>query len=296
MTPNNVGSNLSHRVRPLLIHYHIFKNAGTSVEFALQQALGPRLRTYDSPVPQGILSAEDIIKYVASAPEVEAICSHQAILPGPKVPDRAVFTSILLRDPLARIRSIYAFEQRQYEPTPGALKAKETDFKGYVEWRLCTAPAMLCNFQTYYCSRTTNAVHNKAVNEIHLQAAIANLDHINIVGTVERYSEWLTLAQAILSKAFQNISLAASRQNATGAGTEVTHAAILDDLVQDLGRDLAEHLLECNKLDMCLHQVADALLRRRLAEEGVSIALREAYAKAAERLSTKPLSDAEVHL
>lgn len=291
-TPDIIGSNLCHRMRPLLIHYHIFKNAGTSFECALRKALGPRLRTYDSPVPQGILSADDIINYVTSAPEIEAICTHQAILPGPKIRDRAVFTSILIRDPIARIRSIYAFEQRQREPTPGALKAKAADFKGYVEWRLGTTPAMLCNFQTYFCSRTKTAVHNKAVNEIHLQEAIANLDRINIVGTVERYGDWLRLAQAILSKAFQNISLSASRQNATRAEPEVTHAEIFDDLVSDLGLGLAEHLLECNKLDMRLHQIADALLSRKLAEEGVTIALREAYAKAATRLSTKSLSDA----
>lgn len=279
--------------RPLLIHYHIFKNAGTSFEHALRQVLGPRLRTYDAPVPQGVLSAEDLADYVARAPEVEAICSHQAVLPGPKIRDRSVLTSILIRDPIARIRSIYAFEQRQSEPTPGALKAKAADFKGYVEWRLGTAPTMLCNFQTYFCSRTKTAVSNKVVSEIQLQEAIANLDCIDIVGTVERYRDWLGLAEAILSKSFQNVSLAASRQNATRAEAEITPAAILDNLVKDLGLGLAEHLLECNKLDMRLHQIADALLSRKLAEEGVTSALSDAYAKAVTRSSRKSLSDAK---
>jgi len=32
------------------------------------------------------------------------------------------------------------------------------------------------------------------------EKAIANLDQVDIVGTVERYGEWLTLAQLILCK------------------------------------------------------------------------------------------------
>jgi hypothetical protein len=143
---------------------------------------------------------------------------------------------------------------------------------------------MLCNYQVHFCSRTKGSRNKEVLDESHLRRAIANLDQINIVGTVERYSEWLALAQSILSKAFPNILLSATRQNVSGTGGETTEAAILDDLVNDLGRTLAEHLLEGNKLDMCLHQVADALLTRRLAEESVGIALINAYTEARERL------------
>ena len=286
----------SRRPRPLLIHYHIFKNAGTSFEWTLQQALGKSLRTYDSPAPYGILSPDDIINYATRTPEAEAISSHQVVLPAPKIRGRRVVTSILVRDPIARIRSIYAFERRQDASTPGALKAKELDFRDYVEWRLSTTPATLCNYQVHFCSRTWGTRSGEKVGEVHLQEAIANLDRINIVGTVERYGEWLALAQAILSKIFPKISLSASRQNITGTGAQITEAAILDDLVKDLGQTLAEHLLERNELDMCLHQVADALLTRRLAEEGVGIALLNAYAEARERFPRKSVGDSGVAL
>jgi hypothetical protein len=277
-------STTSWRRRPLLVHYHIFKNAGSSFEWTLEKALGTRFRTYDSTASKGILSSTDIIKYVTHRPETEAVSSHQATLPAPKMRGREVVTSILIRDPIARIRSIYVFERHQEASTPGAMKAKELDFKGYVEWRLSSAPAMLCNYQVHFCSRTKGSRNKEVLDESHLRRAIANLDQINIVGTVERYSEWLALAQSILSKAFPNILLSATRQNVSGTGRETTEAAILNDLVNDLGRTLAEHLLEGNKLDMCLHQVADALLTRRLAEESVGIALINAYTEARERL------------
>ena len=277
----------SRRTRPLLVHYHIFKNAGTSFEWTLEQALGTRFCPYDSTAPNQILSSADIIRCVKRRPEMEAVSSHQASFPAPKIRGREIVTSILIRDPIARIRSIYAFERQQKVSTPGALKAKELDFRGYVEWRLSTAPAMLCNHQVYFCSRTKGTHHEGGLDEAHLRKAIANLDQVDIVGTVERYGEWLTLAQLILCKAFPNILLSATRQNVTGARRETTEAAILDDLVNNLGQALAEHLLESNKLDMCLHQAADALLARKLAENGVAVALIKAYAEARERLPRK---------
>lgn len=289
--PREARSTTSRGTRPLLVHYHIFKNAGTSFEWTLKQALGRRFCTYDFAAPNQILSSADIIRYVKRRPETEAVSSHQASFPAPKIRGRQVLTSILIRDPIARIRSIYAFERQQEASTPGALKAKELDFSGYVEWRLSTAPAMLCNYQVHFCSRTKETRNKKSLDESDLRKAIANLDQIDIVGTVERYSEWLTLARSILSKAFPGILLSATRQNVTSTGRETTEAAILDDLVNDLDQTLAEHLLEGNKLDMCLHQVAEALLTRKLAENGAGVALINAYAEARERLPRKTAGD-----
>jgi hypothetical protein len=290
------SSTTSQGTRPLLVHYHIFKNAGTSFEWSLKQALGRRFCIYDLAAPNQILSSAEIIRYVQCRPETEVVSSHQATFPVPKISGRQVLTSVLIRDPIARIRSIYAFERQQQASTPGALKAKELDFRGYVEWRLATAPAMLCNYQVYFCSRTTGTRNKKSLDETDLRKAIANLDQIDIVGTVERYGEWLTLAQSILCKAFPGILLSATRQNVTNTERENTAAAILDDLVNDLDQTLAEHILEGNKLDMCLHQVADALLTRRLAEENVGIALINAYAEARERLSRKTAGDPGVEV
>ena len=101
----------------------------------------------------------------------------------------------------------------------------------------------------------------------HLQVAVRNLRAINIVGTVERYNEWLGLAQSVLPDSFRKLLFSATRQNATNTVTETPHPSVLDDLVRDLGPEVAERLLRCNYLDMCLYQFADRLLTKRLAEE-----------------------------
>ena len=46
------------------------------------------------------------------------------------------------------------------------------------------------------------------------------------------------------------------------------------------GQDLANELIERNQLDMSLHQVADAILTRKLAEYRACISLQQLYDKA----------------
>lgn len=270
--------------KPLLVHYHIFKNAGTSFEWAVQQAFGKHLRLCDAPTADGVLSPKELAQFVIRTPEAKGVFSHQAVLPPPKIRGRAVISSILIRDPIARVRSIYGFERQQARSTPGSMKAKELNFKGYVEWRLNCSPAMFCNYQVYFCSRTKASKNEETTTETHLRRAITNLDLIDVVGTVERYSDWLALAQSILAEFYPPLSLVVSRRNASSMSTDLSHAKILDDLLEDIGSALAERLLECNQLDMRLYQVADALLTRRLAEQHVDISLLNAYAEASQRV------------
>ncbi len=262
---------------PLLIHYHIFKNAGTSFEWALEQALGRGLHRYDKAIAGSYISPKEISSYVTSHPDVRAIATHQAAPPAPRVRGRKVLSSILIRDPIARIRSIYAFERAQESESPGATKAKELDFKGYVEWRLNFTPRMFCNYQVLFCLRDGSP--DRTMDRADLARAIAVLDQVDIVGTVERYQEWLSLAESVLSDNFNSLVLATVHQNQTRAN-KPTEADILHSLSDELGSDLAHHLLEENELDMCLHQVADSLLSRRLAERSLMITLRETYGSA----------------
>ena len=275
---------------PILIHYHIFKNAGSSFEWALEHTFGQGYCSLDSSSPHGFVSARDLTEFASRHPEIYAISSHQAAPPAPKIRGREVLTSILIRDPIARIRSIYSFERAQQAPTPGAIKAKELGFKEYVEWRLKTSPAMLCNYQVHFCSRQIKT-RGGIPGRKELEMAIANLDSISVVGTVARYDEWLGLAQRILSRTFPNISLSVTRQNTT-TGADLSKAAILEQLIGDLGESTAEYLLQNNQLDMCLHQIADALLTRRLAEEGAGLALRQACSQRA--TGSSPLTAAGI--
>ena len=142
------------RLPAILIHYHIFKNAGSSFEWALEKAFRAKnVLLLDKPSHDGYISARDITESVRKKPSIKVISTHQAAPPPPRIRDRKIVTSILIRDPIARIRSIYAFERSQKVDHVGTLKARELDFKGYVEWRLEASPRMFCNFQVHFCCR-----------------------------------------------------------------------------------------------------------------------------------------------
>ena len=264
---------------PFLIHYHIFKNAGTSFEWALEQAFGGRFRQFDSPDPGGTISPREIARLARVQPELCAISSHQAAPPPPRILGRRVITSILIRDPIARIGSIYTFERAQQVNRPGALKAKELDFRSYVEWRLKTSPSLFCNYQVMVCSRRR---HKTDCSRRDLEAAIIRLDAIDIVGTVARYAEWLALAQSHLQRYFPGLSLPLVHRNRSTEEQIVSEAEIFARLTRELGSALTRDLLVRNELDMALHQVADSLLSRRLAEREIAIKLRESYSRAAD--------------
>jgi hypothetical protein len=259
-----------------LIHYHIFKNAGTSFEWALQRAFGSGLQLLDQPFHDGFISRRDIAECALKNAKIKAITSHHAAPPPPRIAQRDVLTSILIRDPIARIRSIYSFERMQPEQNPGSDKAKALDFRRYVEWRLETTPRMFCNFQVYFCCRDRRA-DKRTPDTTDLEKAICALDKIDIVGTVERYAEWLVLAHSVLCEYFDGISLPMTRQNVLTGERCSSQETIYRDLAADLGTATVQYLVDHNELDMCLHQVADALLSRRLAERRALVSLRHTY-------------------
>ncbi|MBA3609467.1 MAG: hypothetical protein H0W43_13345 [Chthoniobacterales bacterium] len=276
--PESTGNNpRAGGAAPLLIHYHIFKNAGTSFEWALERTYGDRFRCYDSPHPGGIVSSRELARLARAEPHLVAISSHQAVPPAPRIFGRKVLTSILIRDPISRIGSIYAFERGQKVETPGALKAKELDFKSYVQWRLANSPAIFCNYQVHFCSGRKLLFGDCSQRD--LEAAIIRLDAIDIVGTVKRYAEWLALAEVLLGENAEGLTLERAHRNRSDSKSSESESEIHARLVRDLGSALTAELLRRNELDMCLYQVADALLTRRLAERSVLIELRNAYSK-----------------
>ena len=120
-----------HPRRPILIHYHIFKNAGTSVDRLLSESFGERWYTIEGQAPQKIIKPKAIADFVRQNPKLVAVSSHTA---RPPLPARNYCPILLLRHPIVRIRSIQRFlkrdtNQRQHPYAKPGLRH-------YVEWLL----------------------------------------------------------------------------------------------------------------------------------------------------------------
>ena len=246
----------------ILIHHHIFKNAGTSFCYALKKYFQDQFLEYDLPNSR-IVTKKDLTSFIQDNPQALAISGHHICLNTPQLPNYQLISSILLRQPLARIKSIYKFEQQQQASTSGAIQAKKLNFKEYVLWRLDATPNMLGNYQTHYCSRSKPADIRKKPTEKELQIAIANLEKCAIVGTVERYEDFLQLTLDRLQEFFPNIYLGYIRLNKTSASPQNIEE-IKTNLVAELGESLVAELEAKNQLDQRLYQVADEILSNSL--------------------------------
>lgn len=252
--------------RTILIHHHIFKNAGTSLQYALKNYFGDKYYECELPSSQ-MVTKDDLEKFILENPQALAISGHHICLPTPQGKEYQTLSLILLRNPLARVESIYKFEKKQNAQTPGAIKAKELDFKGYVRWRLDKTPTMLCNYQTYYCARKDKSEGSKIPTEQDLDVAIKNIKDSAVVGTVERYEETLKLANKTLSQYYSGINIEYIYLNANNKKLIKSEEEINKKLAVELGEEMVNELEEGNRLDRMLWVVADNIITEELTEE-----------------------------
>lgn len=248
MNPNGI------KPRVVIIHHHIFKNAGTSFNHALAKAFGTRFCEYD--LPNGrVVTRTQLARYIRTRPDVLAVSGHHIALPAPKDHGFGAVSSIIIRHPLARVRSIYQFEKKQNAQTDGAVMAKKLNFKEFVSWRLVNSPHVFCNYQTIYCSRIDDVKTNYSPTNIDLEQAIKNIKNCLVIGTVERYEDFIVMAQYEMSHYYPQIFLRNARMNVTAKPYPAQKRMNLEDsLVNELGNELVEELKQKNELDYRLYQ------------------------------------------
>lgn len=71
--------------RPLLLHYHIFKNAGTTFDWILERNFRQdALKFDDITKPRPTLSTEQMLQFLAIHYNAKSISSHQLRFPFPR--------------------------------------------------------------------------------------------------------------------------------------------------------------------------------------------------------------------
>ena len=118
--------------RCVILHYHLFKNAGTSLDNFLKENFADQWRNHES--KSGKWQSENVGQYLNQNRNLRVLSSHKAQLPVPEVPETLVFPVLFVRHPIDRVRSIYQFERNQNVNSLGARMAKKLlQFIGLVE-------------------------------------------------------------------------------------------------------------------------------------------------------------------
>lgn len=228
--------------RTVILHYHLFKNAGTSLDAILQRNFPDRWVTQEFAQDDNAAAVAD---WIAANPDAVAFSSHTAQGPLPRLPDTRIVSVLFLRDPIARIRSAYLFESTQRDDTTDPLDmelASQRDFEGYVRARLAIPGDRQC--RDFHVARLSRFVPG---TEPELARAVAALSCLTVVGRVERFAASVARLALAVQDDYPDFDPRPAHENRTETRTEAT-----------IGPALADLLHRNNALDRALIAAAEA--------------------------------------
>ena len=197
--------------RHVLVHAHMFKNAGTTFDWSLKRSFGDAFVDHreDDLMKQG---ATYFGPWLTDHESCAAVSSHWITPPLPRPAGIDIWLCLLFRDPVERMRSVYQFErQQQGVETPGSIRAKQMTFREYMAWQMEPVPGpVVKNYQTRYCSGDYLGSDLPAMFERAREVVSAT----DLIGLVHRYDESMVLFEYRLSKVFPTLDLSYVVQNA----------------------------------------------------------------------------------
>jgi len=227
----NVARSGGGSTRKVLLHYHLFKNAGTSIDRILKKNFDGRWLNQEFPPQSECNHREAISALILDNPDLAAISSHTLMMPAPRIAGVEILPIVFLRHPLDRLKSAYTFERAQDANTAGAVLAKRMDFAGYLRARLATPNDRSC--RDFQASRLAMAVPAREGGE--RERAFAAIDRLPFVGLVERFAPSIRRLEAQarrLFPEFRSFAVWANASRTTGDG--------IDERIAEIRRELGE--------------------------------------------------------
>lgn len=238
-------------MRTVILHYHLFKNAGTSLDAAFKENFSEEKGewvTKEFPA-QPVLNREQVKQWIIDNPQANFFSSHTAILPVPKIEDVKVLPVIFMRNPIDRIASAYSFERKQGGDGFGPVLARNTSLGGYIETRLALGHDRQC--RNFHVQRFAAMFGQKQGDET-ARAEMA-IEKLPFVGLVEKFSESLeTLENWLAEEGFTGVKLKPVEKNVSRR-TSKTLDEKLKEIEEQVGAEVFAKLVEANEVDMRLY-------------------------------------------
>jgi hypothetical protein len=251
-------------VRPVILHGHMFKNAGSTLDWSLSKNFGSRFIDHrdDSAMRNG--GEAYLSQYLSQNTKIKALSSHHMCSVVRELEGIDIYPIYFVRHPIVRARSVYNFERRQPEQTPGSKYAKQHDFTAYVKWRMLPdVNATIRDYQVRYC--LPRRYERGPLDEPMFKQAMDVMGESGLLGVVDRYDESAVVFEEALRDAFPKIDLSYVIQNVGinkgGISVEKESKEILKSL-----DSLGDQLLEQNKFDLKMYAYGNECLNMKISK------------------------------
>ena len=249
-------------MRTVIAHGHIFKNAGTTFDWALEKNFGKSFCDHREDKPMRQQGASYLTQYLLDNPQINAISSHH-LCETSAIDEIDIIPVFLLRHPIERILSVYTFEREQKSSSPGAKAAKKYNFKDYVQWRMDPeVNRTIRNYQTSYLAGDQTRKTSKVCTLNTFNAALNKAQH-NLVGLVEKYDASMIKFEESLRKRGIELDLSYVRQNVTN-GKSTSNG--ISYIAEELG-DIFKLVLDENAYDLALYCAVTQLFEKEDIED-----------------------------
>jgi hypothetical protein len=236
-------------MRKIILHYHLFKNAGTSLDAAFKENFqeGEWVTKEFPGNPKE--NREQVAQWILDNPEAKVFSSHTAMLPPPQLEGIKVLPVIFMRHPIDRIVSAYEFEAKQGGESFGAVLARNTDLAGYIENRLAIQNDRQCrNFHTHKF-----AMMFPEIERSEYFRAVKALRFLPFIGIVEKFPKSISDLQVWLKgEGFAAINLRPMKKNPTKIRGKSLDER-LEKLKAGMDADVYDKLIESNEDDIRLY-------------------------------------------
>jgi hypothetical protein len=256
------------KLRNVIVHHHIYKNAGTTISYILNKNFGARFSSIHAADAGGLVFKDDLLSFLNIERDVNAITSHhfhtRKFLPydaGDFAGDITLIDLVLIRHPILRLVSMYEFHRRGGGGDgEQARRAAELDLRNWFEMLLEHQPNMINDVQVSVLSRL--GYYASPPSERDLKIARRKIRDFALVGTVEAFDQFCVCAEYFLQPAFGHLDFTYEIQNAHGGQKRTVD---LSELESRIGLPLLSDLMRMNRLDLELWKFAGQELERRLA-------------------------------
>jgi Galactose-3-O-sulfotransferase len=249
-------------VRFVIVHYHMMKNAGSTIVSILEREFDDEFYDVHRESASDAIGPAELASFLVNHPGVKAITSHHIRYPLPEVPSTVVFDCCFIRHPLDRLESLYTYLRVINEESPLGRIAVRSSLAQFLETLLDEHPHHVFNAQTNLLANGGRFTRPPDMDD--LQQAIRITQKCAIPGLVDRFDESLTVAEYFLKPAFPKLCLHYLPHN-VNRSTSTRLSVKLSRLRAQCGTTLYRQLQRVNELDYRLYLATARELGRRIA-------------------------------